>query len=260
MLLRVRAPAILADDDGEMEIPKSWDFSARRLDDLELANYLDEALVDLGVSGGEVWLRRENGRWYVDIDYWCAAIPSKARLDQLLEEARGQLSDGAGECMELREADELGAVLGAGADEAELLVIDDGRSVPPPNELAILARNGETRRLEEALERGAGEDLRRRHGGRSPLAWACSNGHSDAAYILLDAGAPPRETGAARDDLDSFDPLRTCVLSRACADEAAVHIARGLVARGVVDDWGFLAEQAAARGKTRLASYLRGLS
>ncbi len=260
MLLRVRAPAFLEDDDEQViELPDTWSFAARRLDDQSLANYVDEALMDVGVSGGELWLRRDDGCWYVDIDYWCAAALSTGQLEELLQEARGQLSDGAGACMELEEAEELEVILSADEDEATLLVIDDGKLVLPVSKVALHAKNGETNSLRTALATASREDIGRLHGGLSPLAWTCLNGHVEAAFMLLEAGAPPRDASVALDKAEQFDPLRTCVFSGSCTDEDSLRILQALVERGVSDDFDFLAEQASNRKKIQLATYLREL-
>ena len=95
-------------------------------------------------------------------------------------------------------------------------------------QLIDAAKDGDVRRLDELLTRGADIHQRDEHGW-TPLAWAAGNGATQAVRLLLERGADVTATGR-----DNRTPLM--IAKAASRDETTAVITEAEKARGVWED------------------------
>jgi hypothetical protein len=230
--LLIMGLAIVTSEDGT---PVTAQAIIDELDGIEsdeaCADYLDNDLADLGITGGTVKLsyNRNEGQFRVSSEYTSPVKLKPTQLKSLVDDTVGQWSDGIGEgCF-----DELAEQLGVGINLTPLgqkdlrtEQIDDGKKPSKPTGLARAAREGDMAALRKHLNAGA--DLEPRLQGLTPLHWAVLYGRAEAALELIARGADIN----ARDPEDE-DALMLAALSNSIEDADAARIARALLERGV---------------------------
>ena len=221
-------------------------------DEDTLVNYLDLALLDTGIVGGQVrfLFRPERAEAQIAIDYRAPRELTKKELTSLRDSTTGQLEDGIGEC---------GFNVAVGGKEVEvhfaggemtLEQIEDGRDVRPAPRLPKAARQGDLEGIQDAL--AIGEDIDLMQAGFPALHLALLYAQREAALFLIERGA---EVNAL--DMMGDDALSVAVTARELSDEATLEIARVLLARGAsIADSQRLLDIAQAHGKVRTRELL----
>lgn len=229
MVIRISGPVTVTDENEE---PIAEPAIFCKLDGAEdadfCANYLDFDLADLGVIGGTVRLIYDPDakQLRVTTEYQCPVALTDDQLEQLIDETRGQWSDGIGEnCFNDLE-DEIPGHIDLCVDRADVTVeqFDDGREVKSPSPLAKAAREGDLSAIKAQLDAGA--DINARLLGYTPLHFAIIYCHSDAALELIEHGAD-----VLAPDLMGCDALLAVAMGK-FTDEESARIARELLVRG----------------------------
>ena len=196
------------------------------------ADFLDDDLADLGITGGAITLVRDSatGEWRVVTEYTAPGKLKPAQLKQLAADTAGQWSDGIGEGYfdELAEHLKVTIDLAPMFDDADLQMeqIDDAlKPSKSKTALAKAARDGDLPTVRKLLDAGADPEMRLQ--GFTALNFAVLNGNADVALELIARGADIR----AEDPVGS-DPLMATALTNALGDADAARIARALLERG----------------------------
>jgi len=221
-----------------------------------LHQYLDFDIADLGVIGGDVDITVQNESAELSISYWAPACMENGLKERLLDYSHGQLEDGFGECgIEFQSGKRKLRIYADTESPAHIHCEDDGRFVPPPSQIAIAAREGNLKRLKQALrENPSAIDATLM--GYTGLHFAILYGHCEAALLLLNAGANPNAKCPHGGTL-----LQSCALARDLNDDDATAIALQLLRLGadasVESDGETALSYAENRGKKKLAELLR---
>jgi uncharacterized protein len=234
MLIRISASAEVTLDDESNDLTEEI---IRALDGAEsderCSDYLEFELADLGITGGAVKLIYDPaGRCFrVSCEYRSPVELTPSQLKMLVDETKGQWSDGIGEGCFDKLADEWEVTIDLCPIVERRIMrveqIDDGLdSIPPELGLVRAARDGDLTALRTHLERGT--PLENRSQGYTALHMAILYGKVDAALELIARGADLRAT-----DPLGHDPLLIAASSNSIADADAARVARALLEKGV---------------------------
>ncbi len=160
--------------------------------------YLDETLADIGLIGGrlEFVYDEESKRLRILTVYHSPRKLKKAELQKLVEETRGQWSDGIGEGDVGLEPgngvylDAYPAITDVDLDDILVEQIDDGVKVPRPRKSPLFnaAKKGDVAKLKQLID--AGEDVNARdRERRTPLLEAVLANQPAAARVMIESGA-----------------------------------------------------------------------
>ena len=205
-----------------------------RYDDDLYADYLSEALYEIGIVGGQIELsyKTEESKLTVVTSYHAPRKLKKDELRQLVDETAGQWSDGIGEG-EFQHAAELGIVVDISPLESRPQVeqFDDGVVVRKPRKSELVklleARPVDEQAAIELVKRGAAIDAKNRF-GQSVLELACRAVRPKLVEILLKRGALDKAETPHR----ALATLSFCQSSVDVMEKSAI-IARWLLERGV---------------------------
>lgn len=256
MQIQFSFPATL-EVDGESTPRNTVTSTPMEISDLRMGDYLPTKLADIGISNGSVQLLGV-GEPTVQISFDCHTTPANDAIGELQRDVIAQLTDGIGEdgfeC-EIGEKELLVVVMLNQLPSVKLL--GGEYDTPPPNDIAIAAREGDLDMLRELLASGRGS-VDRSLQGYSPLHYAVIYGHMQIALELLDAGA-----NANSIDLNGASPLELCAISNLLDEDESVVVAEKLIGAGA--DVSHLSatgtsiiEFATLRNKDKLVSLLKG--
>lgn len=194
----------------------------------ELGDYLDMAMADLGICGGQIrFLCAAGEALSIEVDYWAPAPLSDADLNSLAEFTRTQFHDGFGEGgLEVDVGAEFFLIV-AKDTRCRWKQIDDGKIIPAASKIAQAARDGDIAGLKDAL--AAGERIDRQLVGYTGLELAVIYGRKEAAIWLLEHGADPNAI-----DKQGNSPLHLCAVSNRLDDDSSREVARRLLERGAL--------------------------
>lgn len=193
-----------------------------------IANYLDNDLADLGISGGLSQCRISiDGELILTTDYWAPKKLDDSTLQRLVDYTIAQWEDGIGESgFFIEDATQpLWVYVSTDRGDVEVEQYEDGTPVERPSQIAIYARDGNLDGLVRAI--ASGEDVNGKFQGCSALHLAILYGHVEIALTLI-------EGGAAVDvpDIMGTYPLHACALSNEIGDEDSKRVALALLERG----------------------------
>ncbi|REK17462.1 MAG: ankyrin repeat domain-containing protein [Planctomycetota bacterium] len=232
------------DDRGLLQQLDGCEFLEDRCGD-----YIDSALADLGIVGGEISYQLTTTGLRIITDYWAPRRLTEAELSALIDNTVGQWSDGIGEGgFDVVVGGRVAQLVADDDDDVVAAQVEDGAPVSKAPSLAMAAREGRLEEVAHLLEQGL--NVEQELQGYRPLHLAILYGHADVAILLLESGANAKAV-----DRDGHSPLLQCVASNALDDAAATTIAECLVANGA-DAGPQALEIARQRGKTRLAELL----
>lgn len=232
MLIRISGRATVTLDGGKplTAVAKIKKLNGANSDEF-CADYLDDDLADLGITGGAVALALDSaaGEWRVVTEY---SVPGKlkpAQLKRLAAATAAQWSDCIGEACfdELAERLKVSIDLAPdGATDLRVESIDDGRK-PSQSKTALAkaARDGDLPTVRKLLDAGADPETRLQ--GFTALNFAVLHGNVDAALELIARGA---DIGA--ENPAGNDPLMGTALTNSLGDADAARIARALLECG----------------------------
>ncbi len=193
----------------------------------ELGKYLDKGIADFGVVGGTIYLSAHAGSGRLEVSYWLPTGITDEMLKSIREYTVAQFEDGLGEDgFELVVDDTLLSVYADTRASIRHEIVDDGRHVDPPSQIAIAARDGDIKKLETELSTDD-DSVDRTHQGYTGLHLAILYGHFVAAKLLVSKGADPN-----RPDLNGFTPLELCALSRDMNDDVSCQLTKVLLESG----------------------------
>ncbi|WP_147274216.1 ankyrin repeat domain-containing protein [Bremerella cremea] len=192
-----------------------------------LADFFDDELADAGIQGGhsEYWINARKGG--IKITFWIPNNFPSETLAILTNYVKGQMSDGLGEggfYAQLGETKVWMQVIDAEKIRHELH--DDGKVVPPPNGIAICARDGKIADLRQAIEMSP-DRINEKLQGHTALQLAILMGQTEAVRILVRANADVNATGPA-----GISTMQSAVLSNNLTDQQSCELVRILVAAG----------------------------
>jgi len=162
-------------------------------------------------------------------EFWAPQRLSETDLDRLVQDTRGQWSDGIGEGPWYEKAladSQVRIDVSPSNVDQELRVeqTEDGRRVPSLS-LWKAAQAGDVKAIQEAL--AAGENVNVSRQGFNALHMALRHGRTDAALLLIARGADVNAS-----DLVKRTPLMACAASRDLNDVASVTVALALISAG----------------------------
>lgn len=191
------AAALNFEDDTEILEPQVLrDFHGIKTED-SCIDYLEESLAEIGLIGGhlEIVFDESSQRLRVCTIYHSPRTLKKKELNRLVEETRGQWSDGIGEGgFETGNDDvEIDAFpMSSSIDLGDIRVeqIDDGVKVPKPRKspLLLAAKKNDVGKIAKLLDDGEPVDARDRL-GNTPLMTAVRENQIEAAQLLIERGA-----------------------------------------------------------------------
>lgn len=214
----------------------------------EISAYFTDELADLGIIGGKLQLIYEEKTGILQTmkrvlggssqgttslrvlsEFWAPQRLSEADLERLVEDTRGQWSDGIGEGPWYETAlpdPQVWIDVSPSNVDQELRVeqIEDGRRVPSLS-LWKAAQAGDVEAIKKAL--ADGEDVNISWQGFNALHMALRHGRTDAALLLIARGAD-----VSASDIVKRTPLMACAASRDLNDADSVMIALALIAAG----------------------------
>jgi len=191
------AAAFDANDNEITRVAKLKQFAGVKSDD-SCVEYLDETLAEIGLVGGhlEFVYDKESKRLRILTVYHSPRKLKKKELQQLVEETRGQWSDGIGEGgfdAELDDGvhlDPFPMMSDVDLDDVSVEQFDDGVKVKKPRESPLFnaAKKGDATKLKSLLDGGEKVNARDRE-RKTPLLEAVLANQPLAASVLIDAGA-----------------------------------------------------------------------
>jgi hypothetical protein len=234
MLIRISGKVEVYDEDNE---PVRAASVLRNLDgavsDDVCSNYLDSELADLDITEGAVRLtyNATAKQLWVVTEYKSPVKLTKSQLKRLVDNTRGQWSDGIGEGCFDELADELKVSIDLDPlfqeEDPRVEQIDTGKKLPKSRmALPTAAREGDLATVRRLLSAGA--DLEVRQQQFTPLHLAITYGHADVALELIAHGADINALTPLGDD-----PLMLCAMSSRISDADAARVARALLEGGV---------------------------
>ena len=163
------------------------------------SKYHAEPLIDLGLKGGQVRLSYDPAKKKLRVvsAFTSPRKLTKAELGELIDDTRGQWSDGIGEgCFDsAMDRRKVFIELVPDLKKVKATQEDDGKPAPKVSaakaataELVKAAGAGDLPKVKELVAAKAKLDGRGRH-GYTPLTAAISGDHLDVALYLIDAGA-----------------------------------------------------------------------
>lgn len=251
---------VLPDVDENEFVDSPRELDGRRADELELAEYLDYDLADLGFVGGTSEVVFVDDICFLRNSYWSPGPIDEATAERLTEYVRGQMSDGAGESG-------YDFVVGGvrywahphveGIGWIDFRQIDDDRAIPPANPVAIAARKGDSSGVRLGLSQNP-DDANRLFMNSPPLYWAIYGENEEIVAALLNAGAD-----ADRPNSWGYPPILTCIFQNTIDDATTARLL-GLLAEAGADfsidyDGRSLIDCAQSRQKAASIALLRQL-
>jgi ankyrin repeat protein len=210
----------LVEDPKRLQALHGLDFSKDKC-----SNYLDGPLDKIGLRGGLITLAYEKKQLRVVTEFESPRKLTAAELAALVDDTRGQWSDGIGEG-EFRHAKKLKLQIDLSPVGAEKKVTakqsDDGKKVPTPRGMPLhqALEAKDLKRARELLASGLKLDTRDKY-GRTALHIACQDGLLDFAEELIHAGA-----NVNIKDKSKLTPLgRLCL----CQDKKSMSTSQPLV-------------------------------
>ncbi len=252
----IRATVVDADTGDATVAPEG--VCGMRLCEEKIADYLDFAIADLGVTGGEVHWNVTDGISEVRVEFWTPAVPSTELTNSLRKEVIAQFEDGMGEGgFAVEVAGNPLIVVPDCHQTVHVEILDDGRIVEEPSRIAIAARDGDLLSLRRELDSST-DSADTRLQGYAPLHLAILYGHVEAVKLLLEAGADPNLL-----DAQGMTPIELCALATQLGDDESQQIARMLLAKGartchLTANGESAKSYALMRQKHRLAEVLNG--
>jgi hypothetical protein len=227
MKLTFSIPATVTDaDTGDVMVLRE-DVCELRLCEEKIADYLDFAIADLGVVGGEVYWDVTDGISEVTVEFWTPTLPSTELTSALRKEVVAQFEDGMGEGGFPVDVSGISLIVIPDCDRGMREEIsDDGRVIESPSRIAIASRDGDLVSLRCELE-STTDSADRRLQGYAPLHLAILYGHIEVVELLLAAGADPNLI-----DARGQSPIELCALTTQLSDDESQEIARMLLAKG----------------------------
>ncbi|WP_254507831.1 ankyrin repeat domain-containing protein [Anatilimnocola floriformis] len=198
MKIIITGPAEAFDDDTEEPVD-----DPRRLAPLDgldfstdkCSNYLGKELDEIGLRGGVIRLAVEKKKLRVVTEFESPRKLTPAELAKLVDDTRGQWSDGIGEG-EFRHAQKYKLQIdvspfGLGPTTAKQIA--DGKKVATPRGMPLhkALEEKKVKLARELLASGVKLDVRDKY-GQTPLHIACSEGLLDLAEEFIQAGADVR--------------------------------------------------------------------
>lgn len=262
MKIEIRGPAFATRDQADetladADVLSGLDGAVYESD--EIGNYLDIALVEIGVVGGRIRCACESIRGLeIVIDFWAPRSLSTMEIEWLANECVGQMSDGIGEGG-IECASRANVYLVAtdwSLTDISIRQFEDGALVAPPPRIAMAAMRGDLNELARELNEGG--DCNQIAQRLPAVDWAILYRQPQAAILLLERGANPNAP-----DFERQAPLTICALSQ-MSDEESLLVARALLQRGADlnysnNGWNAL-HFAENRKKPKLAEFLKSLA
>lgn len=227
MRLEYRIPLVFTRLETDEIVVAPAELSGSQASDLQLADFLDYDLAELGIVGGYSTLIVENGNAELSLSFGSPEPIDAATADKMMEYVRVQMIDGAGEGG--FEFDFDGERLIAHpTDEGEIRFeqFDDGHFVPPANPVAIAAKNDDIDAVVSALAQNP-EEAVREFMGLPPLYWAIWGKSEAAVAALLDVGADPNRS---REFIGP--PIISCILNTTIDDATTARLLKLLIRAG----------------------------
>lgn len=199
MRISISGPAAAFDsNDEEITAAAALKRFAGVKSDASCVEFLDEKLADIGLIGGhlEFVYDDESQRLRILTVYHSPRTLKPKELKQLVEETRGQWSDGIGEGdfgNDLEEGvhlDPYPMLTDIDLNDISVEQIDDGVKVKKPRKSPLFnaAKKGDIAKLKKLL--ASGEDVNSRDRNRStPLLEAVRANQAEAVGVLIEAGA-----------------------------------------------------------------------
>ena len=187
-----------------------------------LVEYLDGRLSDIGLEGGtlQVSFDKSRGALRVTSEYGSPRRLRPSELRSLLQQTVGQWSDGVGEGA----FDDYSRISGIRIDvypmpydRGQVVVeqIDDGRTIPGRSPLLAAARVGDVGKIERLLPEERNLECLDQW-GHTPLMTAVAGNHTEAALLLIDAGANVNHVAKNQTTCASLAAMNgNCVILRA---------------------------------------------
>lgn len=244
---------------GTLFLPYSFDPFIRswNANEINPMDFIDDALIDLGVFRIDLSLEREKMRLDLIMRTHLNRNLETSGFEEIVRFCKSQISDGFGENGFDFHPEFADILLEVDHEaEPELQVIHDLPSAPISFLIAAAAKRGDEAELERLLASGQ-QSLVGRLQGYQPLHLAILNGHFRCAKLLIHHGADVNALCAS-----GATPLMICALAYDLSDEQSVSIAKVLLSQGAdfaIDDntKSEIADIAISRDKPLMAAFIR---
>lgn len=232
MLIRIHGTASVAKRGKPVTDAKTIKALDGAVSEDACADHLSTALAARGIEGGRIRLTHTDTGFVVVTEYTAPKKLTPATLRQLVENTRGQWSDGIGEACFDALAQRHRVTIDLYPDNQAVTAeqVADSGGEPDgkkPNKLALpkAAMDGDLAKVRKLLEDGADtEAVFQKH---TALLLAILYAHPDVAVLLIERGAKL----SARCP-QGWDALVLCGQARELQDEPAAAVARALLTRG----------------------------